>query len=324
MAQKTNKNTVSEVRNTLVTSDNIGTLNKPNIESAELQDKAYDALSVVGTITVDSDCLDMEKTLTCGQCFRFERRGAAYVGVVKNTVLVITKCDVGYTVDMYGNALSETEVKSYFDLDRDYTPILEALKGIDTHMKEAVAFGNGIRILNQDPFETLISFIISSNNNIPKIKMTIEALAEKFGEPIGRYDGVMYYTFPTLDVLSGVTEEALNVKAIGYRAKSVSLTCQAIAIGQLNLQTPYALDYTQAKVWLKQFYGVGDKVADCILLFAYGKAEAFPVDTWVKKMLGELYGVHKHYEAFVQSYFTVYPGIAQQYLFYYIRKFKES
>jgi len=276
----------------------------------------------IKTIIINEPLFDIDKTLTCGQCFRFEKRGDIYVGVVNRTVLAIALCEAGYSVDMYGEELSESEIRRYFDLDVDYAQILTSLSSIDDHMKEAVSFGSGIRLLNQDPFETLISFIISSNNNIPKIKMSIEALSEKFGSPIGMYDGLMYYAFPKVEALAEATEEALTVKAIGYRAKSVALTCRAIIEGSLDLLLPHVLTYAEAKIWLKQFYGVGDKVADCILLFAYGKTEAFPVDTWVKKMLGELYDVHKHYEGFIQSYFTVYPGIAQQYLFYYIRNLK--
>ena len=298
--------------------------NSVQISDSEKQNKnsAHPEASLIRTFFLGEPCLDMEKTLACGQCFRFENRDGRMVGVVNRSLLVIQQVPKGYEIEIYGEDLSDAFIRHYFDLDRDYGQLLMDLSLVDSHMQRAVAFGHGIRILNQNPFETLISFIISSNNNIPKIKMSIEALAEKFGSPIGVYEGRVYYTFPAIDDLAEASEESLTVKAIGYRAKSVSLTSRAIVQGNLDLETPYGLDYASARTWLKQFYGVGDKVADCILLFAYGKTEAFPVDTWVKKMLGELYDVHKDYEGFIRTYFTAFPGIAQQYLFYYIRNLK--
>ena len=286
------------------------------------ENNALSEANLIRTLFTSEPCLDMEKTLACGQCFRFENRGGRMVGVVNRSLLVILQVPTGYEIEIYGEDLSDAFIRHYFDLDRDYEQLLSDISQVDVHMQNAVAFGRGIRILNQNPFETLISFIISSNNNIPKIKMTIEARAEKFGDPIGAYEGRVYYTFPTIADLADASEEALTVKAIGYRAKSVSLTSRAVVQGNLDIETPYQLNYDEGRTWLKQFYGVGDKVADCILLFAYGKNEAFPVDTWVKKMLGELYGVHENYERFIRAYFTVFPGIAQQYLFYYIRNLK--
>ena len=116
--------------------------------------------------------------------------------------------------------------------------------------------------------------------------------------------------------------EALNVKAIGYRSKAVKLTCEAIVEENLDLSMPFKLSYESAQKWLMHFYGVGEKVADCVLLFAYKHDEAFPVDTWVKKVLGQLYDTHKNHSHFIREYFTAYAGIAQQYLFYYMRNQK--
>lgn len=302
----------------------VQTSDSENINESNLLNKnnLLPETSLIRTLFINEPSFDMEKTLTCGQCFRFESRGGKWIGVVERALMVITQSVAGYKIEIYGEDLSDAFISHYFDLDRDYEQLLLELSQVDVHMQNAVSFGRGIRILNQNPFETLISFIISSNNNIPKIKMSIEALAEKFGDPIGVYEGRVYYTFPIKEKLAVASEEALTVKAIGYRAKAVSLTSRAILCENLNLETPYQLNYDEGRTWLKQFYGVGDKVADCILLFAYGKNEAFPVDTWVKKMLGELYGVHKDYEGFIRTYFTAFPGIAQQYLFYYIRNLK--
>lgn len=272
---------------------------------------------------VSSKYFDVAKTLECGQCFRWHTDANAYVGVVARSLLVLKEFDAdNHLVSVYGNDMPFDEVVRYFDLETDYELIMNQLSGLDTHMEKAARYGGGIRILKQEPFETLISFIISSNNNIPKIRMTVEALSEKFGTYLGHYKGKPYYTFPDMEALSSASMEDLNVKAIGYRAKSIFNTCSAIKEAGYNLYEPFSMAYSSARTWLTQFYGVGDKVADCVILFAYGKFESFPIDTWVKKMLGQLYGINAGYEAFVREKFKDYPGVAQQILFYYIRNLK--
>jgi N-glycosylase/DNA lyase len=261
----------------------------------------------------------MHKTLDCGQCFRWHRDTVkgVYIGVVAQSLLVFRERTSKLCI--YGQDLSDEAIEVYFDLKRDYQGILDDLAQKDQHLAEAVEYGKGIHILKQAPFETLISFIISSNNNIPKIKMTVEALCESFGKPIAEYDGKVYYAFPTVEDLADISIEGLNVKAIGYRAKSVWNTVQKLLEEKVDLVAVSEMDYGDAKVFLKTFYGVGDKVADCVLLFGYGKFEAFPIDVWVMKVLVELYNVEKKQEVFVAHYFGAYPGIAQQYLFYYMR-----
>ena len=272
---------------------------------------------------VASYYFDVTKTLECGQCFRWQKTGDSYVGVVAQSVIVIGPLDDDHhMVTIYGNEMTYAEIAHYFDLETDYEHIFDQLSTIDDHMNNAAAYGKGIRILNQEPFETLLSFIISSNNNIPKIRMTVEALSEKFGKYLGHFQGKPYYTFPDLMTLASASLESLNVKAIGYRAKSIFNTCNRLVEAAYDLQEPYLMDYEEARTWLTQFYGVGGKVADCVLLFAYGKMEAFPIDTWVKKMLGQLYGITANYDAFVKVKFDKFPGMAQQILFFYIRNLK--
>lgn len=272
---------------------------------------------------VSSKYFDIAKTLECGQCFRWQKMADSYVGVVAQSVLVINPFDDdNHMVSIYGNAMTYAEIAHYFDLETDYEQIFHQLGAIDDHMSNAATYGQGIRILNQEPFETLLSFIISSNNNIPKIRMTVEALSEKFGKYLGHFQGKPFYTFPDLMTLTSASLESLNVKAIGYRAKSIYNTCNRLVEAAYDLQEPFLMDYEEARTWLTQFYGVGSKVADCVLLFAYGKMEAFPIDTWVKKMLGQLYGITSNYEAFVREKFDRFPGMAQQILFFYIRNLK--
>ena len=279
-------------------------------------------MNPVRSIILKLEAFDMHKTLDCGQCFRWQRDTVKeiYIGVVDRSLLVFHERTSELFI--YGNDMSDHEIFKYFDLKRDYESILEVLSKTDRHLSEAVKYGKGIRILKQAPFETLISFIISSNNNIPKIKMTVEALCETFGKPIAEYGGRVYYSFPTVEDLAGVSLERLNVKAIGYRAKSIFNTVHKLMDEKIDLDDLFKMTYSDAKVLLKTFYGVGDKVADCVLLFAYGKLEAFPIDVWVKKVLATLYNVEKKQEAFVADYFGAYPGVAQQYLFYYMRERK--
>lgn len=282
-------------------------------------------LKPLRTVELSIPDFDATKTFSCGQCFRWRQHGRRFIGIISHSVISVDLDDIhqtGFQVAIYGEDLSDEALYTYFDGARDYRNILEMLSHKDEHLSAAIHEGKGIRILNQDPFETLISFIISSNNNIPKIKMSIEALAEKFGKRIGTLEGIDLYAFPNAEELHHADLDALNVKAIGYRAKSVKNTCDAIVLNQIDLSIPFKLDYGEAQTWLMQFYGVGEKVADCILLFAYGKDEAFPIDTWVKKVLSDLYGVQKGYGEFIKRYFTDFPGIAQQYLFYYMRNRK--
>lgn len=277
-----------------------------------------------GTHHLEKSNFDLFKTIDCGQCFRWSHTGERFIGVVNKSILVIVEEASQYTVDVYGSPLSKSDLQHYFDLDTDYEPIYNVLMARDETLKKAVESGWGLRMMHQAPFETLISFILSSNNNIPKIKMTIEALAERFGEPLGTLEGQAFYAFPEVHPLAEASLEALNVKAIGYRAKSVSFTAKKIVEESLDLSVPFALTADAGRTWLKQFYGVGDKVADCILLFAYEKEEAFPIDTWVKKMLMTLYGVEKNHMDFIKHYFIAYPGVAQQLLFYYIRNIQNK
>jgi len=189
-------------------------------------------------------------------------------------------------------------------------------------MKKAVEYGNGIRILNQDPWEMLISYIISAANNIPRISKTIENLSEKFGKKI-EMNGREYYLFPTPEELSKATMTDLRACNLGFRDKYVYNATRMVMDGSLDLEEIRELEYSEAKKKLMKIPGVGAKVADCILLFSMGKIEAFPVDTWIKKVMNELYidstNITK-INQYAAERFGKYAGIAQQYLFYYKRE----
>lgn len=270
-----------------------------------------------------------EKTFECGQCFRWRQVGADpfhYIGVVSGALLEI-KSSVQHPwkteVKVLAGEISAKRFSGYFDLSENYAAVSNEILGNCAVTDRAVRYGAGIRLLRQDPFETLISFIISANNNIPKIKMTIEDLCAKFGRPLGTDPaGEMHYSFPAAADIAANSGLLKDIRAIGYRARSVSEAAEKSASGQFSCEDIFSLDYEDAKKHLKTLHGVGDKVANCILLFTGSHRQSFPVDTWVKKLLLEFYGVEKDHQNFVDSHFPVHRGLAQQYLFYYIRQIK--
>ena len=207
--------------------------------------------------------------------------------------------------------------KGYFDLDFCYPPE-DARFSSDAVLREAAQCCAGLRILRQEPFETIITFILSANNNIARIRGIVKKLCELAGEPIA--PGC--FAFPAPQALAGQSEEALRACGAGYRARYVLKTARKVAEGY-DLERFYGMEYAAARAELCELNGVGPKVADCILLFAYQKREAFPADVWIRRMLGELYGFapknDKEILQFASEHFGEYGGLAQQYLFHYMR-----
>jgi len=206
--------------------------------------------------------------------------------------------------------------KDYFDLDYDYGLIVDRLcGGSDEFLKAAAAFGSGIRILRQDPFETLISFIISQNKNIPAIKACIERICRAYGEQKkDDASGKVYYTFPSCERLAGARLEDLRAMKLGYRDEYVIAASHAVAAGDIDLDKLKAGSHEEAVKELKKIKGIGSKVANCISLFGLHHIDAFPVDVWVKRVLSEYYR-----DGFDAGIYGGYAGIVQQYMFYYIR-----
>ncbi|CDD03188.1 MAG: DNA-3-methyladenine glycosylase [Ruminococcus sp.] len=250
------------------------------------------------------------KTFDCGQCFRFERCEGGWQGIAMGRLLMVL--DGGDMIALVG--VDEPEYRriweSYFDLDRDYGEINAALSR-DAVVRNALNSAKGIRILRQDRWETLCSFIISQNNNIPRIKGIIGRLCEAFGD---RIDGG--YAFPSADRIASLTEEQLAPIRSGFRARYILDAARRVTDGSTDLDAVSAMSYDDAKKYLMQIKGVGNKVADCVLLFGYGFFDAFPKDVWIKRVIEKYYG-----ENFDESIFKPYGGIAQQYLFYSERGF---
>lgn len=252
---------------------------------------------------------DLAQTLDCGQAFRWKQTDiGSWVGVAHGKRLELVRN--GNDIVIYGTDENEFEAiwKKYFDIERDYSAIIDAISS-DATLKNASNFGSGIRILKQDPWEALCSFIISQNNNIPRIKGIIERLCESFGEEI---DG--YYTFPSYERLASCTVDDLAVLRSGFRAKYIIDAAQKIANGEIDLKSLESIGYSEAQKQLMTIKGVGPKVADCALLYGLGYIEAFPSDVWIKRALNEFFG------GVIPECAKPFGGIVQQYIFYYIRE----
>ena len=273
-------------------------------------------------------CFNLKDIFTCGQCFRWEENeDKSYTGIVKENVINIKKQGNDYVIKSVGNDEIEKLVIDYFDLNRDYKALQEKLSKIDENMEKSIKYGQGIRLLNQDLWETLISFIISANNNIPRIQKIIKRLSKKFGKKI-IFENNEYYTFPTAQELKDVTIEKYRELGLGFRDKRIYETTQIILENKVNLQelenNPNTLEVRETLLTLP---GVGPKVADCILLFSdLKRLEVFPIDVWVNRVMNELY-IHgdenkiskKQIEQIAKEKFGNLAGLAQQYLFYWRR-----
>lgn len=258
----------------------------------------------------------------CGQCFRWNPVGTnSYIGVANGKVLKVSLIDKNIVFEGTNQEEFETIWETYFDLNTDYNRIKACLSDGGV-MDRAIKCGGGIRILKQDLWETILSFIISSNNNIPRIKKIIEILCETFGEQIHAF-GKSWFAFPGPERLKGICLGDLSILSAGYRDRYLMDAVQKVNSGTVNLRALETMDYCCAKRELMKINGIGPKVADCIALFGLGKREAFPVDVWIRRVLDMLY--HKECSAkqaaeFADNMFCGYAGVAQQYLFYYIKE----
>ncbi|MCL2628466.1 MAG: DNA-3-methyladenine glycosylase 2 family protein [Oscillospiraceae bacterium] len=255
---------------------------------------------------------DLAKTFECGQCFRWNAdENGAYIGIALGRVVRLRKSNgsvfLACSADDFENIWQK-----YFDLDRDYAKIREFLC-VDDFMKKATAFGEGIRILRQDKWEALSSFVISQNNNIPRIRKIIDVLCRNYGEKI-YFEEKEYYTYPPASKIALLNEKKLAPLRCGYRAGYLLDAARKVADGSVDLEAISKLTPEEAKAALLKLHGVGYKVADCMLLFGLHMLDAFPRDVWIRRALSG------NYESdFDPGVFSPYAGIAQQYMFHYMR-----
>lgn len=262
----------------------------------------------------------------CGQCFRWNmEKDGSYTGVAFGKILNVSMED--NKVILKNTTVEDVENIwiPYFDLDTDYSKIKKQLCEFDDYFKEATKFGYGIRILDQDFHEIVISFIISARNAIPMIKRSVEILSKNLGEYIGNYNGKDYYSFPSIESLANCDLSVILDAKVAFRAKYIQDTAKMILENDIQKKDFVGLDLEQTSQKLQEFKGVGAKVADCIALFGLKKYDAFPVDVWVKRVMEEFYLKEQNLSLnkmrqFSLNKFGSLGGYAQQYLFYYARE----
>lgn len=266
---------------------------------------------------------DVEQTLECGQCFHFKKIGEKEYGISAFHKLLHIKQE-GEQVRFYHTSPEEFEKiwRGYFDLDRDYGGIKAHLLRMDNSLLEAVETMKGVRILKQEFFETLISFIISQNKQIPHIKKIVAELSYRYGDYLGELAGEKFYAFPSVKQLAVVTQEELRDCKTGFRAPYIADAVKKAEQGLLSETALKEADLETCEKMLTQIKGVGNKVANCVMLFGLEKREAFPVDVWIKRVMEQIYFEGKDTAKevildFAKERFGVYGGYAQQYLFYY-------
>ncbi|MDY3902199.1 DNA-3-methyladenine glycosylase family protein [Peptoniphilus sp.] len=270
---------------------------------------------------------DPRDVFTCGQAFRwYEEADGSFTFINHGRVANAKKVDGKILLkDVDKNSFDEI-FYNYFDLDRDYKRVIEELSKDDV-MKSATEYGKGIRILNQDKFETIISFIISANNQIPRIKKSIEKISEMYGKFLGEDENRKYFSFPSAEELSKAKPEDLREFArVGFRDKRIVETANLINSGIVSIDEIEKMNLEDARAALQVLPGVGPKVADCILLFAFDRKESFPVDVWIKRVMEELYLKEETPKSKIamrgREVFGKNAGFANQYLFYYGRENK--
>jgi N-glycosylase/DNA lyase len=283
-------------------------------------------------VKLDGVPFNLDVTLCCGQVFRWDKKGDWWYGVAGGKALKIRQANAELE---FANADSKF-IEKYFGLDDDLQKISAAI-GRDEHIRQALREFWGLRIIRQDPWECLISYICATYKNIPAIRHMLLNLSSKFGEKTA-LDGMEFFTFPTPEKLAGATAKNLLECGLGYRAKYVQETSKRIFENDFELESLRQLPYTQAKKQLCSFAGVGPKVADCVLLFSLGKTEAFPVDRWIERVILNHYaeklpelaqklqqregltnGDYAKINVFGREYFGEYAGYAQEYLYHYER-----
>ena len=262
-----------------------------------------------GVLISQPDLFDVERTLECGQCFRFEKDEKGFFhGVAFGKYIRLETLQNG---DVFLPHMSKKEFEdrfiSYFALDADYESIISSVS-FDETVRGSLERSKGIRVMNQEPWETLCSFIISQNNNIPRIKKIVSSLCQLCGEVV---EGCDMKAFPSAKTVYSLGVDGLSPIKSGFRAKYIISAAEAVVNGDIDFDALRKSDYETAKKALMKIKGVGPKVADCVLLFGLGFTEAFPVDVWIKRVISKYYG-----ESFTPDYFGKYAGIAQQFLFY--------
>lgn len=281
-------------------------------------------------IDIPIDSFNLNHIFECGQCFRWEKQiDDSYIGIIEDTVLRVSIKNKKLQVNGVTKKANIKEfLLEYFDLNNDYSVIKTRLSKVDQNLKTSIEYGYGIRILKQNLFECIISYIISANNNIPRIKKIINNISKQFGEEVV-FEGNKYYLFPSIEQLSKGNIEDFKATGAGFRDIRIYNTTQAIYSGSFLLDNLYEIeDIDELEKELLKLDGVGPKVANCIMLFALKRFDVFPIDVWVRRVMNDLY-IHakdenkinnKEILKIARDKFGDLSGLAQQYLFYWRRE----
>lgn len=264
---------------------------------------------------------NLDSTVTCGQIFRFiKKEDSSYDIVLKDRVINVYKKEEFLYVSSNVEDNLKSIVEDYFDLNNDYDTMNEILMKSDKKLENAINFSKGLMMIRQDPFETIIEYIISANNGVNQIANALNLIAEKYGKRV-EFNNNTYYLFPQYKDLKNIKEEDLRLCKVGFRDRYLKLVIDKINNGYLKLDEFYNLNTEDALAKLMENNGIGPKVASCILLFAYQKYDVFPVDTWVKKIMKSSYNIEgeKNIRTFASNTYGKYSAIAIQYLFNYSR-----
>jgi N-glycosylase/DNA lyase len=275
----------------------------------------------------------LDHTLNCGQVFRWRKKGNYWYGVVRDTVVKLRQDQNKLIFKTYPEDIAADFLINYLRLE-DNLPLILSKIDKDPIIKSAIKHSYGLRIIRQDPWECLISYMCATFSNLVRIKQMIQYLSKKFGKEL-IYDGYTFYSFPKIeDLVEAGLEDLLNCK-LGFRAKYIQKTSKYVDTNKLDLKGLCCLPYIEAKKELLDISGVGHKVADCVLLFSLDKLEAFPIDVWINRIMSKHYyrylphvkyrqkylttKRYKQISSFGRDYFGKFAGYAQEYLFYYYR-----
>jgi len=267
---------------------------------------------------------DLAATLCSGQAFRWKLQSLGWESVVAGRWIRLNQTAKGIGAE---TALPQSDwrwLRHYLQLDLDFPSVLKSFPP-DEHLTRASSACAGLRLLRQDPWECLASFILSSTKQIVQIQQIVELLCERFGEPVTISEGAeRWFSFPSATRLAACTESELRACKMGFRAPYLSAAARMVAAREIDLEALKDLNVLQARAELIRIPGVGRKIADCVLLFGFGFQKAFPVDVWIMKALRQLYFPGRRVKqprliAFSEKYFGENAGYAQQYLFHYMR-----
>ncbi len=267
---------------------------------------------------------DLAATLASGQAFRWRPQGRGWAGVIGSRWVRLSSGDGNIVAETVSSAGDWGWLTDYLQLEVDLSRVLAEFPD-DEPLRAAMVACRGLRLLRQDPWECLASFILSSTKQIVQIQQIITLLCERFGEPVATPPGQeVAWAFPTVERIAACSEAELRACKMGFRAPYLRATAQMLGHGEVDLNSLHRLTCAEARAPLLTFPGVGPKIADCVLLFAYGFPKAFPVDVWVMKALRQLYFPRRHasmkrLQRFAATYFGPQAGYAQQYLFHYMR-----